>query len=97
MKIPRIKDSKTGKYLKKKIEEGKEKISSIREKPCPCHYFTGQHFVAKDCDLDENGRCAACGQRFNAEGEPITIKAFFRKTIHKHAFEISFFSLKTES
>ena len=96
MKIPKIKDSKTGKYITKKIEEGREKISSICEKPCPCHYFTGQHFVAKDCDLDENGHCVLCGQRFDEEGEPISIRAALNKTINKCLLNHLFFCPKTE-
>lgn len=96
MTIPKIRDSKTGKYLAKKIEEGKTKISNLRKKPCPCHYFTGDHFVKKDCDLDENGHCALCGQRFDADGEPINVRTTLNKTVDKYLYEHLFFCPKAE-
>lgn len=38
---------------------------------CPLHYFDGEHFIAEDCDLDESGNCAICGQKFDYNGDPI--------------------------
>ena len=41
---------------------------------CPFHYFNGEHFVAEDSDLDENGNCASCGQKFDHNGNPFKNK-----------------------
>ncbi len=96
MKIPKVKDSKAGKYLAEKLEEGKKKISNLHNGPCPCHYFTGDHFVKKDCDLNKKGHCALCGQRFDAEGEPITVKTVLNKTAKKYLYDHLFFCPKAE-
>ncbi len=95
MEKPKSKFSKTEKYFSK-LKKRKIKIPKIRKDPCPYHYFTGDHFVKKDCDLDKKGCCALCGQRFDSDGEPITIKTVLSKTARKYLYEKIFFCPKAE-